>query len=696
MLDRIPLGYYAFAGLLNFLTSFALLIFVFSKNHKSRINQTFCFFAFSVAGWGLSYFLWLITDKSYLAEFYLRTLMVFVIFIPTTFTHFVLTLLKIDHKRINFTNYLISAVLAVTAYTQYFAYDLEPYLIFPYWLRAGPLFYVHAVHFFACAIYSHFLMLHALKGRKGVHRNQILYVLLGTGIGFSGGALNYLTWSRIPVPPFLNPLVSVYVAAVAYSIIRHQLMDIEVVIKKFVVFATLFGAVYGVFVSVTMLTQEFIPNKWVGYLISAVIITLAHGPLKSWLVNVTDKFLFQKKYNPLRMIHDFSEAVLTELDLNRIVKQTLDILSEALRIDSCAIFFPNKEGSKFILKESRGIQGSEISLSDKSELISKLGSASIVTEQTAEMKQLGVVLCVGVSIRKDLIAVLALGTKKSDEDYTQEDTEVLSILADALGVAITNASAYEDLRHKANLVTMGTLAAGIRHDIAKPIGGVSPLAAEYLVRLKKGNFADPVKMLNEGGDLIEQCCDTFQKVLDISETYVARPKEKEKPVLLNVSEQVDAAVGLLQQKIGKNGITIVKRIPDDLPKVLFDRDYIAQILDNIISNAIDAIVSAKRSNEESIIIVSAKEIENRTLNVRLEIKDTGTGIPEKIKEKIFKAWFTTKGKDGTGLGLFLVSDLVLRGGGTIEAESEEGKGTTFILGLKGVRKSPNAILKTQI
>lgn len=299
MLDRIPLGYYAFTSLLNFITSFALLVFVFSKNPKSRINQTFCLFAFSVAGWGLCYLLWLTTGQSYLAEFYLRTLMVFVIFIPTTFTHFVLTLLNIDHKKINLSNYLISTILAVTAYTQYFAHDLEPYLVFPYWLRPGFLFYVHAVHFFGCAIYSHCLMLRALKHRKGVYRNQVLYVLIGTGIGFSGGALNYLTWSRIPIPPFLNPLVSVYVATVAYAIIRHRLMDIEVVIKKAVVFTSLLLAVFAVFVGITMTAQELIAGGrlW-GLAISSVLIVLILRPLEIFLANATDKYLFQKKIQP--------------------------------------------------------------------------------------------------------------------------------------------------------------------------------------------------------------------------------------------------------------------------------------------------------------------------------------------------------------------------------------------------------------
>ena len=686
MLDRIPLGYYAFAGLLNFVTSFALLIFVFSKNPKSRINQAFCLFAFSVAGWGLSYLLWLTTDKSYPAEFYLRTLMLFVIFIPTTFTHFVLTFLKIDHKKINLANYLISAVLGATAYTQYFAHDIGPFLVFPYWLKPRFLFYVHAVHFFANVIYSHYLMLQALKRRTGVFRNQVLYVLTGTAIGYCGGALNYLTWIRVPVPPFLNPLVSVYVATVAYAIIRHRLMDIEVVIKKALVFTSLLLAVFAVFVGITMTAQEMIAGGRIwGLAISSALIILILRPLEIFLVNVTDKFLFQKKYNPMRMIHDFSQTVLTELNLDKIAKQTVDILTEALRIESCAVFISSKEGDRFVLKEQKGIENKDIVIGEKSPLVMALNHRAVVAEQTDEMKQIGATVCIGILIRKQLIGFLALGSKKSDEDYTQEDNDVLKILADALGVAVTNALAYEELRHKANLVTIGTLAAGIKHDISKPIDHMNSEVSGFLMRFKKKDFQDPAQMLNESGDLLERCCDTFGKVISISEKYAARPKENEKPVILNVSEEVDVALSVIQHRINKSGIKVVKQIPANLPKIQFDKDYMRQILDNIFGNAIDAIDVAKRSSNESFITIKGKEIENRTLNVRLEITDTGTGISEKIRDKIFKSWFTTKGEKGTGLGLALVSELIMRGGGTVEVESEEGKGSTFILSLKGVR-----------
>jgi len=120
MLKHIPLNYYALSGLVNFLSSFILAILVFYKNPRIKINRIFSQFALVSSGWGLFYFLWLSTTRnSTLAEFYLRTTMLFCIFVPSSFTHLVLVLLKVEnYRKINIGNYLISFLIGITAFTQ--------------------------------------------------------------------------------------------------------------------------------------------------------------------------------------------------------------------------------------------------------------------------------------------------------------------------------------------------------------------------------------------------------------------------------------------------------------------------------------------------------------------------------------------------------------------------------------------------
>ncbi|MCM8792832.1 MAG: hypothetical protein NC826_06840, partial [Candidatus Omnitrophica bacterium] len=283
MLNCFSLSYYALIGLFNFITAFLLSFFVFSKNPRSRSNQTLSLWLFTVAGWGLFYFLWLTTKKSHLAEFYLRTLMLFVIFIPSTFTHFVLTLFKVDfRKKVDIFNYLISILLGFSAYTPFFANEIGSFLVFPYWLKPKFLFTIHSIHFFINVIYSLFLMLQGVLRNSGIFRNQILYVLIGALVGYSGGAINYLTWYRVSIPPFLNFTVSIGAAFIAYAIIKHHLMDIKVAITRAGVFAVVYTLVLGLpFVVIKWLKPVLIPllgeNWWIIILIFGMALASA-GP----------------------------------------------------------------------------------------------------------------------------------------------------------------------------------------------------------------------------------------------------------------------------------------------------------------------------------------------------------------------------------------------------------------------------------
>jgi hypothetical protein len=247
MLNQIPLGYYVLSAIINSIASVGLLVFVLFKNAKSYTNRTFSLFAASVAGWSLCYFLWLNTTNDTLADIYLRTLMIFVIFIPTTFTHFILTFLDIKNSRpINLANYVISGLLSLTVYSSLFAKDASPFLVFPYWLQTSTFFHIHSIHFFGNIIFSHFLMFKRFKYSSGILRNQILYVFLGTGIGYIAGGLNYLTWYRFPIPPFLNLFVSIYVCMIAYAIVKYHLMDIRVAATRAGIFLAVYSFVLGV------------------------------------------------------------------------------------------------------------------------------------------------------------------------------------------------------------------------------------------------------------------------------------------------------------------------------------------------------------------------------------------------------------------------------------------------------------------
>ena len=95
-------------------------------------------------------------------------------------------------------------------------------------------------------VYAHILLWQAIEKSSGIKRNQLKYIFLGTLSGFIGGSTNYFLWYKIPIPPYLNSLVSFYVLSVAYSIFKYRLMDIRLALSRASVFVSVYTFVLGI------------------------------------------------------------------------------------------------------------------------------------------------------------------------------------------------------------------------------------------------------------------------------------------------------------------------------------------------------------------------------------------------------------------------------------------------------------------
>ena len=299
------MNYYSFSAIANFITSILIFFFVSRKTKQSASTSKiyFSLFALAVAEWSLGYFFWQISTSYDQALFYFRFLMVGAIWIPCFFFNFIveLTNQKKNKKFYVITNYIVSLIFSVLNLTPYYIKSLTRKLNFIYWPVPGPAFIYFLGYFLIITVIAHVILWQMItKSSDAKARLQYKYVFAGTLIGFIGGSTNYFLFFDIPVKPIGNVLVLVYVATVAYAIIRHQLLDIEVVVRRAAVFAGLFAFVYGLFTIVTVIGQEFFRsslgwNQWVSMIPTVLIITFTLRPLENFLTNVTEKFLFQKK-----------------------------------------------------------------------------------------------------------------------------------------------------------------------------------------------------------------------------------------------------------------------------------------------------------------------------------------------------------------------------------------------------------------
>jgi hypothetical protein len=128
----------------------------------------------------------------------------------------------------------------------------------------------------------------------------------------------------------------------------------------------------------------------------------------------------------------------------------------------------------------------------------------------------------------------------------------------------------------------------------------------------------------------------------------------------------------------KGKVNVVKDF-GDIPEIECFAGKLNQVFMNIINNAAQAVMTSHENDNDGQVIIKTFREENF---VKISISDNGTGMPEEVKQKIFEPFFTTKkAGEGTGLGLSIVYSIIELHKGTIEVNSELGKGTEFLITL---------------
>jgi PAS domain S-box-containing protein len=228
------------------------------------------------------------------------------------------------------------------------------------------------------------------------------------------------------------------------------------------------------------------------------------------------------------------------------------------------------------------------------------------------------------------------------------------------------------------MTTLGVMAAGMAHEINQPLNVIQVCADFFLKMLNRGQ---PVKdeelrtMANDIVDSVKRASGVIKHVRDF-----ARQSE---PVSnrVKINDPINDVFKVLGHQLKVHDIEVALDLDPDIPDIMAEHNRLEQVFINLVSNAIDA-MDAKSSQPGDNDIEKRLTINSFVENdhVAVKVKDTGIGMTEEVKDKIFEPFFTTKkvGK-GTGLGVSISYGIVKDYLGTIEIESEVGKGTTFTL-----------------
>ena len=229
------------------------------------------------------------------------------------------------------------------------------------------------------------------------------------------------------------------------------------------------------------------------------------------------------------------------------------------------------------------------------------------------------------------------------------------------GAHEAHVKAQDASRTAEQLSAASRIAASIAHEINNPLEAVM-----NLLYLTEHSDISP-----GAADYLQQAQRELRRIAEITTHTLKFHRQQRSATWASLPELVDAVLSLFGKKIEQQAIRVEKNLAPGVPEVHCMDGEIRQIIANLVGNAIDSMPDG------GIMSISLREVEGA---VELAVTDTGCGIPEAIRPKLFQPFFTTKGAGGTGLGLSISAEIIERHGGHLVFESETeppNQGTTF-------------------
>jgi signal transduction histidine kinase len=428
-------------------------------------------------------------------------------------------------------------------------------------------------------------------------------------------------------------------------------------------------------------------------------VTILFNRIKPQTERAVEQFLFRDRYDYRETLAKFSKAMVTILDLQSLSKSVFETITQTMGVEKASLFLWNEEKGVYSLFESKNINVTTANpqlpkddplphyLQKIGEIIvrEELAKGADISELNDVIKKMSLLeaeVSLPLISKGQLIGMINLGYKFNKDIYSDEDIELLSTLANQTAVAIENARLYEDLKRSKSyirradrLASLGTLTAGLAHEIRNPLVAIKTLTQLLPDRLDDEEFRDQFLKIASGE--VDRISSLVNELLDF-----ARPSDP-KLEFEDINTILDGMILLVSTETKKKQINILKSYASDLPPVLIDREQIKQVFLNILLNAIQA------TAENGRIMVKTRAFMKPEGEpyAQIEFTDTGCGIPGEHLEEIFNPFFTTK-STGSGLGLSISHQIVQDHRGYIDVESQLERGSSFFINLPVKQDGP--------
>ncbi len=276
----------------------------------------------------------------------------------------------------------------------------------------------------------------------------------------------------------------------------------------------------------------------------------------------------------------------------------------------------------------------------------------------------------GISVTFILVVIMRVSTYLVMQIYEADHKRIMTL---------------HQVEYDNRMASLGRLSAGVAHEINNPLAIINEKAGliKDLFTFKQAYAKDP-KLMEQADSIIysvERCAKITRRLLRFARHVDSKPQ------VLDLAEVIQEVLGFLGKEAEYRSITLYVDAAPDIPNIESDRGRLQEIFLNLINNSFAAMDDGGR------LTVTIRRADNDFISV--DLADTGCGIPETDLKRIFEPFFSTKtGKGGTGLGLSITYGLVQELGGSINVQSEVGKGTKFTVHLP-VKMKPSGENKNE-
>jgi signal transduction histidine kinase/ligand-binding sensor protein len=422
--------------------------------------------------------------------------------------------------------------------------------------------------------------------------------------------------------------------------------------------------------------------------------------LRGLLQSERQRRQLEARLEQVRALNEVGEAMHTHLDVERTLEAVVDAVVRVLKVTAAFVMLVDRNSNLMSIRAARGLS---IETVQQARFLVGTGIVGHVAETgeaetVADMRQDPRVAYQAIDEKENLRSLIAVPLRGAEgvigvlaacnpepHRFTEDDLALLNTLAGQAAVAVENARLYQQVAEQVKqlsqayealqqtqqrlidserLAVIGRVASGIAHEIRNPLTAIMASGSTIRDGLMK---LTPEQISQFAGIIVDEC-HRLNDLIDDIRNY-AKPKQyrMETQPLCDVVEEV---LSFLRVDPNFKRFPVYRRFTAN-PLVPYDRDKMKQVLINLLRNAAEAI-----DKPDGQIEVAVEQNDGRAI---VRVSDNGKGIPPDERERIFEPFYTTKGAEGTGLGLDIVRQIVTSHGGNIEVSSAVGEGTTFMI-----------------